>query len=118
MEINILDGPEKNFKAIIQKLRTAGLADVYEKKGWLMVRQSEAVQVKVKHNGVKYEVQPLFPQIGNFIQIISTLALWVLLGYIGVPLSVVFAILLGQAISYGYHFRKIKALSKRVDEII
>ena len=118
MEINILDGPEKDFGNLISKLRKQGITDVYEKKDWLMVRQSEAVQVKVRHNGVHYEVKPLFPQIGNLVQVGCTILLWILLAYFSVPLSLVFAILLGQGISYAFYYPKIKKLRQRVGQII
>lgn len=118
MKYDILDGPEKNFEALKPKLRKAGLNDVYEKKGWMLVRKTEAVQVKVKHNGVKYEVKPLFPQIGNSVQIVVTIVLWLLLGYFDVPLSIVLAILLGQVASYAYHFPKIDKLRKEVETAI
>lgn len=118
MEIDILDGPEKNFKLLIQKLRAAGFSDVYEKKRWLMVRRSESVQVKVRHNGVNYEVKPLFPQIGNFVQAVFTLVLWGLLAYLGVRLNLLIAIILAQGISFGFHYPKIKKLVREVEKVI
>ncbi|HFA51161.1 MAG TPA: hypothetical protein ENJ95_19290 [Bacteroidetes bacterium] len=118
MPYDILDTPEKNLKKIKAKLNKNGITNTYEKKGWLIVKESEAVQVKVEHTGQQYKIKPLFPSIGNPVQIIATIILWILFNYFNVPLSVVFAILLGQVISYGVNYPKIDKLKKRVLDIM
>ena len=85
MSNQILDAPEYNFDEIRKNLLKAKLTDVYEKEGAIIIKESDEVRVKIKHQGNGYEVVPMWPPIGNGAQAIFSIVLIFIFNYLGVP---------------------------------
>ncbi len=118
---NILDHQYNDFEDLKKALLVGGFKKCYTKEnGSVVVQESDVVQVSVHLDNGEPLVKTKFPQIGNSVQIISTIILLVLLGYLGVPTLVMWAsaIIGGQVISYGWFMPKIIQLKKKVEDLL
>lgn len=112
----------KNLQDIKEALLAADITSFYEhKKGYIIVEEGEAVKVEIRYNYNEAIVKPLFPTIGNSIQVISSIALvsFFIWGWsIPFPLPWPVGILLGQLISYGLYMPKTKRLKARIERFV
>jgi len=115
-----LDNRYNDENDIKKALSTGGFEKFYSKEnGSILVKESDAVQVAIQLVNGTPVVTTKFPQIGNPIQIIVTILLVVLFGYLKFPSLVTWggAIAGGQVISYGLLMPKILKLKKKVEEV-
>ena len=127
MDEKILDGfyfenkEIKNNEDIKKRLLRDGIQKSYElKNGLVIAKESEAVQVKIQLIDGKVSVKSKFPQIGNSVQVLSSM---VFLGAsfifnVPFPFPWVVAIVGGQIFSYLWHYNKIKDLKLRVQNLL
>lgn len=119
---NILDHPDQTPTDIKKALSAAGFKKHYAKENnTVIVQESEVVQVVVHLINGLPKVKTKFPQIGNPIQIASTIVLLVLLFYWGLQSTLLvwfLAIAGGQVISYGWYMPKINQLKKQVEAVL
>ena len=121
MSLDVLDDQMITLADLQTKLNEAGLHQHYPKKNnTLLVKKSDIVKVRVGLDGNKVMVKGLFPDLGNTIQIVSTILFLVLsltLNANGViPWGI--AIMGGQLISYLWYNPKIKALKAEVESAL
>ena len=109
-----------NINQLRQKLIDHGFKRIYENQSGLVVEETEAVKVLIKAPGTsRFFVEGKFPAIGNSVQIVATIAFFI----IDVALSfgiygLIGAILLGQVVAYYYYQPKIEGLKKKVARIL
>ena len=112
----------RNIQDVKNALTDAGITSFFEHKdGYIIVEEGEAVKVQIRYNYNEAVVKPLFPTIGNSIQVISSIALvsFFIWGWsIPFPLPWPVGILLGQLISYGLYMPKTKRLKARIERYV
>ena len=118
MNSQILDTPDYDFNEVRQKLLKAGLTDVYEKKGTIIVRKSEAVRVKIKNEGHGYQVFQMMPQIGNGAQALFSIIFMIIFIYVNIPLFFIAGIIAGFAASTLFYWPKCYKLKAEVEQVI
>ncbi|MBI1228044.1 MAG: hypothetical protein GC192_22620 [Bacteroidetes bacterium] len=118
MSNQILDAPEYSFEEIRKNLLKAGLTQVYESKGAIIVKQTDEVRVKIKQEGNGYQVVTMLPPIGNGAQAFITVPLAFLLGFLGIRYFLFIAVVAGLPASYLYYLPKSKKLRDEVEKAI
>jgi len=112
----------KNLQDIKEALLDAGITSFFEHKdGYIIVEEGEAVKVQIRYKYNEAVITPMFPTIGNSIQVISSIALvsFFIWGWaIPFPLPWPVGILLGQLISYGLYMPKTKRLKARIERFV
>ena len=112
----------RNLQDVKDALTDAGFISFFEHKdGYIIVEEGEAVRVKIRYVYNEAVVNPLFPTIGNSIQVVSSIALvsFFIWGWsIPFPLPWPVGILLGQLISYGVYTPKTKRLKERIERFV
>ena len=116
--MELLDQLAKTPEEIKSALHQNGLHRVYEKKGHLIVQQSDEVQVKIVHQAGRIVVKPKLPQLGNTFQVVMTVVLLVVFLIFDVPFKVLLAFLLAQLAAFALYLSKINRLKKRVIDAI
>ncbi len=103
MDREIIDQPIWDQTEVVKWLQEAGYANVYPiKNGRIMVQQNAQVRVRIStHKSLR--IRPTFPEIGNSIQIISTIFFAVLLFLFNIPFGLFWAVGLGQLVSLAYY---------------
>ena len=110
-----IDAHYANNEEIKNTLLTASIENYYElEDGSINVEESSTVQVKIRKSGERLQTRMEFPQVGNTIQIITTVILIGVFSSVSFPRPFIAAILLGQLISFGFHYPKIKKLQEQV----
>ncbi len=118
MSQGILDEPIWDNNELMQLLRQNGYPRLYEmQKGHIIVEQSAQVKVRISTQN-QLQIKPLFPEIGNGVQIFSTIILILLLAFLSVPFGFLIAIALGQIIAYAYYRPKALQLKKALEALI
>lgn len=85
----------------------------------IIVRESDPVKVKVAFQGSNSYVQALFPQLGNDVQVVTTIILIIICSYfLGGTLGLLTAIGIGQAIAYMWYKPKANKLKERVEKVL
>ncbi len=118
MQNHILDTPDYDFNEVRQNLLKVGLTDVYEKKGYIVVRKTETVQVKIKNNGQGYQVILMLPQIGNGAQAFFSIVSISLFIYLDIPYAFLTGIVAGYGASILFYWPKSNKLKNRVEEAV
>lgn len=118
MSNQILDAPEYSFDEIRKNLIKGGLGEVYEKKGTVIVKETDEVRVKIIQEGNGYQVQPMWAPIGNGAQALFSIVLIFIFMYIGVPYFFLVGILAGFGASHLYYLPKCNKLKSRVEKLI
>ena len=118
MKTVLIDQLAKTTEELKAALHAHGIHRVFEKKGKLIVQESDEVQVAIVHQDGRTLVKPQFPQIGNTFQVVATILFLVVFIYFEVPFSVVTAILLGQVAAFALYMPRINKLKKKVVEAI
>ncbi|MBR9922543.1 MAG: hypothetical protein GYB31_17030 [Bacteroidetes bacterium] len=111
----------KNHTEAIKRLIEKGYQKVYETKDhYVVVQESDVIQVKVRVLGEEVLVKAKFPQIGNVVQIVITAILFFVAGYfeLGFPVNLIIAITVGQVISFAWYYPKIKKLKESVEQAL
>jgi len=104
-------------KDVLLKLSEAGFERFYEQQNYkIIVQESDLVKVKISFAGNDTFTQPIFPQIGNPVQIIATILLVVGCYFIGLDSLFMWTIGIGggQVISFLFNYPKIKNLQNKV----
>lgn len=112
----IIDAPEYSFDEIRQNLLKAGLTQVYEKQGELIVKKNEAVRVKIRRGVNGQEVVPMWAPIGNGAQAFFSIALLFIFSYLDIPYFFLAAVLMGLAASYIYYLPPCNKLKDEVEK--
>jgi len=85
----------------------------------IIVRESDPVKVKVAFQGSTPYVRALFPQLGNDVQVLTTILLMIVCSYfLGGTFGLLTAVLLGQAIAYLWYKPKANKLKERVENVL
>ena len=103
-------------------LAQAGYKDVYaNKNGALIIKgvHGDAVKVELKlHPTGVEQVIGKFPQIGNAVQVVCTIILLIAFMVFDVSLSWLFAVLVGQLVSFIWFQPKIKQLKGAIESVL
>lgn len=118
MSQGILDEVIWDNEELMQLLRQNGYPKLYEvQQGHIIVEESAQVKVRI-HTKESLHIKPVFPDIGNGVQILSTILLIFILGYLEVPFGFLIAIACGQIIAYAYYRPKALQLKKALEILI
>lgn len=122
MANEILDSEVIDPIKLKSKLNAAGLNKHFgDKNNSIIVQESDTVQVRIFFDGkFNTRTKAVFPQIGNSIQIVSTVILLAVSFYLQIPsiLPWIIGVLGGQVISLLVHLPKINKLKAKVDAAI
>ena len=116
---NILDNNFLDIEVVKEKLIKSGIKNFYEtNKNVLEVSENDAVRVTVQTNNNSTKTIRNFPQIGNTVQVVSTIILFIISFLASLPFKLIIALLLGQLISFLFHSPKIKRLENDIKEAL
>ncbi|MFK7809602.1 MAG: hypothetical protein AB8F74_17490 [Saprospiraceae bacterium] len=103
-----------SLREIKETLESKKIFQFYEKKNRIIIQKSNTIQVRISlHNG-KADVEAVFPQIGNSVQVISSIILIYVGSKMNIPFTWVIGILLGQLIAFQWYSPKINELQNSV----
>lgn len=122
MRKEVIDSKLIDLQNLKSKLNKAGLTKHFgENNNSILVQESDSIQVKIYYDERNMlQTKAVFPQIGNGVQIISTIGLLAISFYLGFS-SIspwVISILGGQVISLLVNLPRINKLKLKVDEAI
>ncbi|GAB4497625.1 MAG: hypothetical protein OHK0019_31570 [Saprospiraceae bacterium] len=109
-----------NLIEIRKKLIANGLTRTYGNEHEVVVEESDSVKVKLKKSPVNRQllVEGKTPPLGNPVQILATIIALAIFLLTGAPLGLIWAVLVGWAISFFYYRSKISQLKEKVWLII
>ena len=109
----------EEVKTLIKKKgKMVGVKKVSVKNGSIIVMQSETVKVRVKDIAGRISVRPIFPSIGNKVQMISSLLFIIVFFFINFPVFLISGIICGQAFSFLYHYPRSNQLRQNIVQLI
>jgi len=107
-------------KEILQRLKGSGMSRCFfDANKDIIVQESDVVQVKVAFDGPEVTMHSVFPRIGNDVQVLSTVLLFLFGAYLfGFQIGILLAIILGQGIAYFWYKPKCNKLRDRVYSVV
>ena len=105
---------------IRKKLIANGLTRTYGNEHEVVVEESDSIKVKLKKSPVNRQllVEGKIPSLGNPVQIVATIVALAIFLLTGAPFGLIWAVLVGWAISFFYYRSKINQLKEKVWQII
>lgn len=105
---------------IRKKLIASGLTRTYGNEHEVVVEESDSIKVKLKKSPVNRQllVEGKMPPLGNPVQIVATIIALAIFLLTSAPFGLIWAVLVGWAISFFYYRSKINQLKEKVWLII
>ncbi len=118
MDREIIDQPIWDQAEVVKWLQESGYTNAYPiKNGRIMVQQNAQVRVRIStHKSLR--IRPTFPEIGNSVQIISTIFFAVLLFFLNISFGLFWAIGLGQLISLAFYYPSALRLKAELERLL